>query len=99
MMSSHTTVEKGGGGETVTCESRSMKTAEQATARWSNQAPRKGPNPNKPRRYKKKGKTKRVSQNCCQGTIKTRPIEKRRSQKAQKTKKKKGGAPKGTRHL
>ena len=65
MMSSHTTVEKGGGGETVTCESRSMKTTKPATARGSDQAPKKGPNPNKPRRYKKRKKKKKVNQNCC----------------------------------
>ena len=90
MMSSHTTVEKGGGGETVTCESRSMKTTEQATARWSNQAPRKGPNPNKPRRYKKKGKTEKVSQNCCIGTTRIGPMGKEEKPKSPKNKEEEG---------
>ena len=59
-----------------------MKTTEPATARWSNQAPKKGPNPNKPRRYKKKGKTKKVSQNCCIGTTRIGPMEKEEKPKS-----------------
>ena len=67
-----------------------MKTTEPATARWSNQAPKKGPNPNKPRRYKKKGKTKKVSQNCCIGTTRIVPMEKEEKPKSPKNKEEEG---------
>ena len=86
MMSSHTIVEGGHGGETVTCESRSMKTTKPATARGSDQAPKKGPNPNKPKRYKKRGKKKKENQNCCQGAIRTRPSESEEKPKSPKDK-------------
>ena len=67
-----------------------MKTTKPATARGSNQAPKKGPNPNKPRRYKKKGKTKKVNQNCCQGTIKTGPMKEEEKPKSPNNKEEEG---------
>ena len=84
MMSSHATVEGGGGGETVTCESRSTKTTKPATARGSDQSQKKGPNPNKPRICKKRGKKKKSNQNCCQGAIRTRPSENEEKPKSPK---------------
>ena len=96
MMSSHATVEGGGGGETVTCESRSTKTTKPATARGSIQAPNKGPNPNRPKRHRRKGKKKKVNQNCCQGAIRTTPLEDEEKPKNLKNKEeeRKGKRPK-----
>ena len=86
MMSSHTIVEGGGGEETVTCESRSMKTTKPATARGSDEQQKKGPNTNKPRRYKKRGKKKKFNQKGSQGAKRTRPSENEEKPKSPKDK-------------
>ena len=90
MMSSHTTVEQGGGEETVTCESRSMKTNKTSTARWSDQTQGKGPNPNKPRRYRKRKNKGKENPNCYQGTIRTGPLDREKKPKSLRNKAQEG---------